>query len=204
MEIVRCRGWLRVALLSLVLCLAAGRGALADFASAYAALEAGDHDRAAREMRAAAESGDAQAQYFLGVMHVHGIGIGKGADRREGLRWLTVAAEGGHVQAQIELARTYQSGEHGVAADHAAAANWYRRAAEQGDVGAQLMLADSYAFGRGVTQDLKQAYVWYLVAGEYWGDLIAGARTLVAQGLSPAEIEDARRRAQALLAKTRR
>ena len=45
------------------------------------------------------------------------------------------------------------------------AAEWYKKSAEQGNPAAQLSLADLYAEGKGVQQDLVEAYKWAAIAG---------------------------------------
>ena len=50
---------------------------------------------------AATNFGDANAQYNLARMHLDGVGVAK--DSRQALRWLYLAAEKGHLQAQALL-----------------------------------------------------------------------------------------------------
>ena len=50
-----------------------------------------------------------------------------------------MAAEAGHVAAQLRLADMYRTGE-GVAKDEAEALAWFRRAAAQGSVPAQFFV----------------------------------------------------------------
>lgn len=173
----------------------------ADFERGMAALQSGRYDRAQKELQPAAEQGDARAQHLLGVLYVHGLGVAQ--NYQEGIKWLNAAATRGHLDAQLELARLYQSGE-GVSRDYRETARWYRQAAEQGDVGAQLLIGDIYAFGRGVPQDFVQALMWYEIAGVYWGDMIAGAKAMVAERLSEAQIAEAKRLARDMLARGRR
>lgn len=45
------------------------------------------------------------------------------------------------------------------------AAEWYRKSAELGNPASQLRIADLYATGKGVKQDLVEAYVWIAIAG---------------------------------------
>jgi len=81
--------------------------------------------------------------------------------RRE---WLPLA-EGGHRDAQFNLALFYENGL-GVAADGAMAAHWYRQAAEGDDRTAQAYLAEMYAQGLGVARDDVEALRWYRRAAE--------------------------------------
>ena len=59
--------------------------------------------------------------------------------------------------------------EEGLAAyergDYETALNEWRPLAEQGDTTAQFNLADMYKYGKGVTQDYVQAYMWWSLAG---------------------------------------
>lgn len=168
----------------------------ADFDDGYRALQMGDYPRAVAELQPVAEDGDPKAQYVLGVMFVQGLGIARQPDL--GVTWLRKAALQDHVDAQLELARMYENGD-GVPGDDAEMAKWYRRAAAQGDVGAQLFVADLYVRGRGLQRDLVRAYMWYEIAGRYWGDLAAGAKRVVAEQMTPAQIAEAERLARQML-----
>ena len=82
------------------------------------------------ELTAAAEGGDAGAQYRLAVDHF--LGTHPRASDRGALYWFGHAAGQGHVPAQLLLAQMYESG-WGVASDRAQAIRWYRQAAASGD-----------------------------------------------------------------------
>ena len=83
------------------------------------------------ELIAAAEAGDAGAQYRLAVDHF--LGTHPRANDGRALYWYRRAAEQGHVPAQLLLGQMYESG-WGVASDRAEAVRWYRRAAASGDI----------------------------------------------------------------------
>ena len=83
------------------------------------------------ELIAAAEAGDAGAQYRLAVDHF--LGTHPRASDGRALYWYRRAAEQGHVPAQLLLGQMYESG-WGVASDRAEAVRWYRRAAASGDI----------------------------------------------------------------------
>ena len=82
------------------------------------------------ELIAAAEAGDAGAQYRLALDHF--LGTHPRASDGRALYWYRRAAEQGHVPAQLLLGQMYESG-WGVASDRAEAVRWYRRAAASGD-----------------------------------------------------------------------
>jgi len=95
-------------------------------------------------LRLAAEKGNAEAQYELGVMNV------RGRDHLEGMRWLLLAAKQNYVAAQYDLGRVYAhrvsmgSGafEQGYVPDHAEALKWLRLAANNGQTEARKIITE--------------------------------------------------------------
>ena len=63
----------------------------------------GQDPDAITEIRRQAEQGDADAQYNLGYRYATGIGVPQ--DRAEAARWLRLAADQGHIQAEDFLGR---------------------------------------------------------------------------------------------------
>ena len=82
-----------------------------------------------RGHQAAAEQGDAEAQYSLAVLYANGEGVEQ--DSEAAARWFHAAAEQGNEGAPFNLGVLYANGE-GVVQEHAAADRWYRAAAELG------------------------------------------------------------------------
>jgi TPR repeat protein len=113
---------------------------------------------AASWYRKAADEGDVEAQWNLGLMYCNGVGIPK--DFFEASELSRKAAEHGHVSAQWSLGVMYQNGE-GVAKDFVEAASWYREAADQNDADAQYALGLLYETGQGVPMDMEEAAEWY-------------------------------------------
>ncbi len=87
----------------LVLCLIAGLAgtALADAKTGVNAYQRGDYATALRELKPLAEQDDADAQYHLGEMYLHGRGVGR--NFVVAAAWYTKAAEAGHPLAQASL-----------------------------------------------------------------------------------------------------
>jgi TPR repeat protein len=110
-----------------------------------------------------AESGDAQAQYTLGVRHLNGEGVPK--NDAEAVRWFRKAAEQGYPQAQNKLGNSYNSGG-GVAKDDVEAVRWWQKAADQGYPNAQSNLGKAYLFGKAVAKDETEAARWFRKAAE--------------------------------------
>ena len=115
-------------------------------------------------LRLAAEQGNADAQYSLGVMYDDGRGVPQ--DGAEAVKWYRLAAEQGYSLAQFNLGVMYAHGSRGVPQDGAEAVKWYRLAAEQGRASAQHNLGLMYQDGRGVPQDGAEAVKWYRLAAE--------------------------------------
>lgn len=89
------------------------------------------------DKRNAAESGDADAQLYLGWCYSTGKDVA--VDKSEAVKWYRKAAEAGRVNAQTALGWIYFSGEAGRQ-DLKESARWYRKAAARGDAKAKKML----------------------------------------------------------------
>jgi TPR repeat protein len=118
---------------------------------------------AAKLYRLAADQGNTDGQYSLGVCYEYGRGVTK--DEEEAVGWYRLAAEQGHAAAQKNLGRCYAYGT-GVTKDESEAVGWFRLAADQGHAAAQCSLGVCYATGRGVTKDEGEAVRWYRLAAD--------------------------------------
>lgn len=84
---------------------------------------------------------------------------------RDAIKHYTIAAELGHLIAQLRLGGIYLEGIGGYQ-DYAAAFRWFTRAADQGESRAQLKLGWIYEAGLGIPADNRRAVYWYRVAAE--------------------------------------
>lgn len=111
-------------------------------------------------LRAAAERGDTEAQYLLGLQYREGDGLDKNPAEAE--KWLRRAAQSGSTEAQAAL------GSLQAASDDqdklAEAAKWLLTAADQGSAQAQLTLGDLYRSHPGLSGDPSAAQRWYVQA----------------------------------------
>lgn len=113
-------------------------------------------------MLRAAEQGDSEAQFWLGVAYEQDwFGT---MDDVLALKWYRKAAEAGDPDAQVELGQRYADGD-GVEQSYKLAAEWFRKAAEDfPDLGGagqgRYRLANLYMDGLGVPKDYVQAYFW--------------------------------------------
>jgi len=113
---------------------------------------------------AAAEQGDATAQWNLASMLAHGTnGIDQDAPRAA--QWYQKAADQGFAPAQATLGAMYSTGQ-GVPQDLGKAAVLLQQAATQGDVEAQYNLALLHQQGLSGEPKLDEAFAWFSKAAE--------------------------------------
>ena len=148
-------------------------------------------------VRRAAEQGDVDAQYNLGVGYAFGQGVPE--DDAEAVRWFRLAAEQGNAGAQLNLGVLYARGE-GLLKDPAEAVRWYRLAAEQGEAMAQANLGVLYARGDGVLKDFVLAHMWLNIASANGDDEAGDNRDLAERDMTRAEIGRATELARACMA----
>jgi uncharacterized protein len=145
-----------------------------------------------------AQSGDAEAQYWMGILYTEGKvpkNLEEGgrwlqksaeqgyapAQRLYGLmsarvnppvgeRWMLRAAAQGDAEAQFWLGIAYEQNWFGTT-DVKEAVKWYQKAAQGGNPDAQVELGNKYEYGVGVEQSFKLAAEWYRRAAEYVPDL---------------------------------
>jgi TPR repeat protein len=141
-----------------------------------------------------AQSGDAEAQYWVGILYSEGrvpksleeggrwllksaeqgnapaqLAYGllsRLANPSIGERWLLRAAEQGHAEAQFWLGVGYEQNWFGTV-DIQEAIKWYRKASEGGNPDAQVELGQKYEDGEGVGQNYKLAAECYRTAAEH-------------------------------------
>ena len=117
---------------------------------------------ARNRLKRAAEGGNAEAQYHLGLAYGNGDDVPQ--DFAEAARWIALAAEQGHANAQATLGSMYITGR-GVAVDEDKAREYFLKAAEAGLAKAQYVLATMYRFGQhGCEKNMQEAVNWYLEA----------------------------------------
>jgi len=84
--------------------------------------------------------------------------------------------------------------------DYATALKEWRPLAEQGDATAQINLAVLYGDGLGVLKDYVQAHMWAYLAEAQNQENATKLRAALAEGMAPAQIAEAQRRAREWLA----
>jgi TPR repeat protein len=116
--------------------------------------------------KAAAQKGDAMAEYLTGKAYDDGA-CGLTTDKREALRWYKAAAVQGDMLAAYETGETYFTGD-GVPTDYPKAKQWFLKAAARGHGPSALRLGFlcAEAHYKGVTVDNAAAEHWFTVAAE--------------------------------------
>lgn len=160
--------------------------ALAGLQEGLDAIRDGNYALAEKEFRRLANSGDAVAQYNLGLLYDYGQGVPQ--NDRLAITWYRKAAARGHAKAQFRLAVMYDSGQ-GTVQNQAAALLWYRNAAQQGNADAQNNLGVMYSNGQGVRADVVQAYLWFSRAADMGHEVAVRNKYLVEKKMSPQQIE---------------
>jgi TPR repeat protein len=130
------------------------------------ACRAGDDERAFAVMLEAAEQGDSEAQFRVGVAYRRGRGVGSVA---LSVLWLQRAVGQGHVFAGSQLGELYLLGR-GLDRSPERAEPLIRRAADDGYRRAQNTLGFMYEYGAGVPIDYSAAVQWYRRSAEQ-GDM---------------------------------
>lgn len=105
------------------------------------AYNAGDYERARAIFEPLAASGEAEANYALGLLHANGLGVGRDDARAAG--HVADAASAGYSPAQDLLGYMYDFGL-GLPVNHDLAEYWYQKAVDAGEINAMNNLAYSW------------------------------------------------------------
>jgi len=136
----------------------------ANAAAGREAFMRGDYAAARRILEPLAESGNAKAQYWIGVMYAHGKGFPTVC--RQAVRWYEKAARQGNADAAFNAGFMLYHGwgtdkdECALPADPERAAPWLKQAAEAGNPRAEFLVARMYATGKGLAPSADAAFDW--------------------------------------------
>jgi TPR repeat protein len=136
-------------------------------ATAIAGEQKYDESTPMEELKAASNSGDAEAMVIYGMRLLQAKG--EDANVVEGLDWLKKATEAGEAQAWYILGVVYAN-QMGVKVDFDKAIDYWRKGAEAGDADCQTSLGMIYQAGdripSGIEADPAEAAKWYRMAAE--------------------------------------
>jgi TPR repeat protein len=115
-----------------------------------------------------ANTGNVDAQYYLGEIFYLGLGISR--DFAQAATWYSQAAEHDHMKAQYRMGCLALEGR-GMVRDPSRAAVWFTRSANRGYAPAQCALGQCYFNGDGVERDPSKALRWFVLsAGQCFRD----------------------------------
>jgi len=129
-------------------------------------------ERGSRWLTLAALRGHTAAQLRLALAYQDGEGVAQ--DYPTAAQWMLESAYGGNADAQYFLGQYYRDGL-GVVPDDRSAYEWVHRSVEYGVSHERLLDALFYLgaaceWGRGLGQDLTEAYKWFSLASGYSTD----------------------------------
>jgi len=160
-----------------------------------------------KAVTAAAESGDPEAQFALGLDY--SAEPGPRQDLSLAAHWYRKAADQDHPLAQFNLGIMLGSGQ-GMAQDEAAAVKWIRKSAEGGDPGAQFNLGSRYhrhSMDRtqmDCAESRVEAYKWFHLAAAQGYRGSAAACERVTLGMTREEVVDGNERVAAFVVRKAR
>ncbi len=140
-------------------------------------------------LRPLATHGDAKTQFAVARTLDEGRGGESGA--AEAVKWYSLAAEQGSVEAMNALGVMYGAGR-GVPQDYEASRACFQKAAELGDAKAQNNLGIIFDNGQGVEQDFAEAAKWYAMAakqGHAEAQFLLGHMHLKGQGVAEDRVQ---------------
>ena len=108
----------------------------------------------------AADQGNDDASYSVGKLYLNGVGKMLVPNEQLAIKYLTVAADHGHLMAQIELGKQFlikSSGLVGNEKFEAKAYRYFNEAADQGSAEGWLNIAHQYLYGEVIETDLNKA-----------------------------------------------
>lgn len=124
------------------------------------------------QLRARAEKGDAEAQYWVGMAYLNGDNVSR--DMKQAFSWFQKSAEKGNVYSLENLGQFYIIGLISNP-DPAKAAECYAHAVEGGNYSAAIALGSIYFYGMGVEKNLVKAFDLFTKASakgyplaDYW------------------------------------
>ena len=174
-----------LAILALAFAATAAAGSYEDGRAAY---DAGNFEKAMAIWAPAAESGDANCQYGMGLLYSEGIVVPM--DDIVALKWYGLAADQGHGDSQYKLGVMHANG-WGVPMDEAEAMQWYLLAAENGVTEAQVSVGTMYQNGFSVEKNEIEALKWFSVAVKLGDEDARVHQEYLAERMPPEELAKA-------------
>lgn len=126
------------------------------------ALSYADYAEALKWFNKAADLGNANAMYNIGLLYHEGNGVVKNPAEAE--KWYKKAADRGNVSAMKYFGWYYYG--YGGSRNPAEALKWFKKAANHGDAVAMNTIGLMYVNGYGVARDYVEAIKWFKKAAD--------------------------------------
>jgi uncharacterized protein len=153
-------------------------------------------ERAIPWLEKSAKQNNIYSLYTLAKRYLDGDGVS--ADPKRSVKLLELAASLGDCDSALLLAALFEGGE--VPTDYVLAAKWARVAALQGSAEAQGRLGVLYFTGRGVAQNITEAYAWMVLSAEAGNETGSKNLAFLSRQMSSAQQQTAYSRANELKA----
>ncbi|PKP30345.1 MAG: hypothetical protein CVT99_13535 [Bacteroidetes bacterium HGW-Bacteroidetes-16] len=127
------------------------------------AFNAKDYSKANDWLHKAADKGNSQAMYIIGLLYYNGEGVDQ--DYNVAFIWSKKAADKGVAGAMNTIGACYANG-YGVPVNTTEAINWYKKAAKKGEEKALANLGYCYKNGTGLPKNVSESIIWFTKACE--------------------------------------
>lgn len=122
-----------------------------------------NYPEAVYRYKLAADKGNEEAMYNLGLMYTEGVGFKQSYS--EALNWFKKAAEKEYAAAMYNIGVMHYYAQ-GTPQNYAEAIQWFKKAAEKNDIKAMNNLGIMYDNSQGVPKNHTEAFSWYKKAAE--------------------------------------
>ena len=111
-----------------------------------------------------AELEDPRAQHHLAWRYFFGIGVVK--DTESAIKWMSKAADNGHIKSCFQLGKIYYFGDWDVLQNVPIALDYFNAASKMGHASSQYYMGKAYRWGDVVAQDYTKAADYFLKAAQ--------------------------------------
>jgi len=132
-----------------------------EYKNGVLAYNAKDYSKANDWFHKAAEKGNSQAMYIIGLLYFNGEGVDQ--NYTVAYNWSKKAADKGVAGAMNSIGVCYVNG-YGVPVNITEAINWYKKAAKKGEEIALGNLGYLYKNGTGVPKNISESIFWFTKA----------------------------------------
>lgn len=165
-----------------------------DFQDGLDAYESKDYKTALVKLKPLAEKGDADAQFYLGMIYDSYIPLKGPSNLPPSFRELS--PEDLNFFRDIFSSQDFLNAQANIGVRKKEAVRWFRSAAQQGHAEAQLNLGVMYAEGKGVPQNYIEAHKWFNISAANQSVMGRKKRSQIEKRMTPEQISKAQKLAR--------